>query len=479
MTTKRTLPATAPDVSDILKEPAKSDSDLFLDSVNALVDERLVQEREKLEAEREAEKQSAKLENGKPADEIGLSDTWLEANKSDYLFNSDTSHWLKFDTGFWKSDVHAAESSIESVIKRQCSSSGLRRRFANHKTIRGSLGIARNHISAKSDEFNANPNLLGMPGGTVLELDATTERKALPEDRLTLHTAVKPNLKKSPVKWFAFLDEAMNGDKQMIKFLQASCRYMLTGEITTPYVWIITGVSGTGKSVFTNTIARVMGDYAVTLSDRAFSGRDEHSTVIAAIEHKRMALSSEVKGKLKSALVKAISGGDRISARRMRQDAREFQPQCKLVFTCNGLPSVDVDSAMRRRLLIVPFDHKPDDKDVNVNLMRELKAEHGAILEWMIEGSEIVIPESVRSLSDEFMDSQDLIKQFIDTRCYFGADEWVSVIALFTAYQAYCKERNKSAGSKISFGKEVEQMPDIRKERTGKAWNWIGLQLKS
>ena len=477
MTRKRKAPDKAPDVSDILKEPSKSDPQIFLEAVKDVI---------KDEQKHENTRGNAKLENGEWADEIGLSDSWLEANPSDYLYNSDTNLWLNFHDGLWSVNVHAAERSMADVIERQCSSSGLRRKLANHKTIRGSLAIASASVLAYSDEFNANTELLGMPGGSVLDLDSMIERPADPEDMLTMQTAVKPVLTRSPKKWFAFLDEAMQGDKQMIKFLQASCKYWLTGEIREPYVWILTGISGTGKSVFTNTVSNVLGDYAVTLSERAFIGRDEHSTVIAAIEHKRMALSSEVKGKLKSGLVKSISGGDRISARRMRQDAREFQPACSLVFTCNGLPSVDVDSAMRRRLLIVPFDHKPDDEDVNVNLMHDLKDEYGGILEWMIEGGEINIPSAVRSLSDEFMDAQDMVKLFVGERCKtehkHDEHDDVTVADLFAAYSKFCESKHKGAGSKISFGKEVanllprvEKTTDYRNGKTVRVWQGISL----
>ena len=54
--------------------------------------------------------------------------------------------------------------------------------------------------------------------------------------------------------------------------------------------------------------------------------------------------------------VKAITGGDKVSARFMRQDFFEYVPQFKLVIAGNHKPSIrNVDEAMKRRLHLIPF----------------------------------------------------------------------------------------------------------------------------
>ncbi len=60
------------------------------------------------------------------------------------------------------------------------------------------------------------------------------------------------------------------------------------------------------------------------------------------------------------AKVKAITGGDPVTARFMRQDNFTFSPQFKLMIAGNHAPSLrNVDEAMRRRLNILPFVVKP------------------------------------------------------------------------------------------------------------------------
>jgi hypothetical protein len=54
--------------------------------------------------------------------------------------------------------------------------------------------------------------------------------------------------------------------------------------------------------------------------------------------------------------IKALTGGDEITARFMRQDFFDFDPTFKLFIAGNHKPRLHtIDEAMRRRLLLVPF----------------------------------------------------------------------------------------------------------------------------
>ena len=75
-----------------------------------------------------------------------------------------------------------------------------------------------------------------------------------------------------------------------------------------------------------------------------------------------------------------MTGGDRISARFMRQDFFEFIPQFKLTIIGNHKPVLrNVDEAARRRFLIVPFERKPIKPDRE--LERKLMMAAGGILQ--------------------------------------------------------------------------------------------------
>lgn len=57
--------------------------------------------------------------------------------------------------------------------------------------------------------------------------------------------------------------------------------------------------------------------------------------------------------------VTALTGGDTIAARFMRENFFEFQPQFKLVFAGNHKPQIrNANEAIRRRLNLIPFKVK-------------------------------------------------------------------------------------------------------------------------
>ena len=395
-----------------------------------------------------------------PITEFSIADNWVEDFGHEFIFNTDDDVWLSFRDGFWARNKHAAENSVKSTIERLCSGSVLQK-FARHLRVLHTLGIARNRCYANASEFDANPNLLGVPGG-VVDLSTSKLRGAVQSDMLTLKTSVQPN-KRKPTKWLKFLDEALAGDDEMIQFLRASVKYWISASMEHQMFWIICGDSGTGKSTFISCIQSILGDYAITLSDKALSGNShEHSTILAALEGKRLAVSSEVHGSLRGELIKRISGGDKISARRMRADAREFQPVCKIVMTSNELPSVPADNAIRRRIKLVPFESRP--KKENPNLLNELKAEHGAILAWAISGKslhEVGVPALVTSLSAEYVDSEDSFKCWLDECCvidFQDVQHYAEFALLFESYQDYCRRFSvKPIGSR-SFGDRLHRL---------------------
>ncbi len=86
--------------------------------------------------------------------------------------------------------------------------------------------------------------------------------------------------------------------------------------------------------------------------------------------------------------IKALTGGDPITARFMRQDFFTFMPQFKLFIAGNHKPGLrNVDEAIRRRLNLIPFVVRipPKERDPRA-WPRNLKAEWGGILQWAIDG---------------------------------------------------------------------------------------------
>jgi putative DNA primase/helicase len=124
------------------------------------------------------------------------------------------------------------------------------------------------------------------------------------------------------------------------------------------------------------------------------------------------------------------TGGDKISARFMRQDFFEFTPQFKLFITGNHKPGLrNVDEAMRRRFHLIPFTVTIPKTDRDPMLAEKLKAEWPGILQWMINGTSkwaakgLRRPKAVEDATREYLESEDTLLNWIEDKCECGKNK--------------------------------------------------------
>ena len=138
--------------------------------------------------------------------------------------------------------------------------------------------------------------------------------------------------------WLAFLSTVM-GDPEMIEYLRRVCGYCLTGLITEHVLFFLYGTGANGKSVFINTLRGIMGSYHVTAPVDTFTITygSSHPTDLAGLQGARLvtAIETEQGKRWAESKIKALTGGDEITARFMRQDFFSFTPTFKLMIAGN------------------------------------------------------------------------------------------------------------------------------------------------
>ena len=164
---------------------------------------------------------------------------------------------------------------------------------------------------------------------------------------------------KCPI-WLQFLAEITGGDQNLQDFLQRMFGYALTGVTTEHALFFLYGTGGNGKSVFINTISGILAEYHKPAPIETFtaSQSERHPTDLAGLRGARCvtAVETEEGRRWAESKIKALTGGDRISARFMRQDFFEYVPQFKLIIAGNHKPGLSsVDEAIRRRFNLIPF----------------------------------------------------------------------------------------------------------------------------
>jgi P4 family phage/plasmid primase-like protien len=330
--------------------------------------------------------------------------------------------------------------------------------------------------------------VLGTPAGTI-DLKTGKLRTASPDDYITKQTSVAPE-SGEPERWLTFLRESLGDNEDTIRFLQQWCGYCLTGLTNEHALFFIYGPGGNGKSVFLNTIAAIMGDYAVTAAMETFtvSKFDRHPTELAMLAGARMVTASETEeGRAwAEAKVKQMTGGDPITAHFMRKDNFTFRPQFKLTIAGNHAPALlNVDDAMKRRFNIVPFTVKPAKPDRQ--LEEKLRAEHGKILAWAIKGCldwldrGLVRPAPVTEATADYFESQDLFGQWVAEDCETGPEKWESPTPLYNAWCAYSREAGEDPGTMKLFTQNLQKRgyPSKRTGQKGRFYDGIALPKKA
>jgi P4 family phage/plasmid primase-like protien len=287
----------------------------------------------------------------------------------------------------------------------------------------------RGPLAIQEEALDRDRMLLATPTGTV-DLRTGELREPEPTDYMTMCTAVGPATPGTPAPtWMRFLEEATGNDHELIAFLQRWAGYCLTGETIEHALVFCYGPGGNGKSVFTNTIAGILGSYATVAPMDTFTAQvgDRHPTDLAGLRGARLATASETEeGRAwAESRIKQMTGGEPITARFMRQDFFTYVPNFKLLLIGNHKPVLrNVDEAARRRFRIVPFIRKPANPDPR--LADKLRDEWSAILRWAIDGclawqrEGLRVPQVVKSTSDQYFEQQDTFGAWAAERCVFA-----------------------------------------------------------
>ena len=400
------------------------------------------------------------------ADQDGVIRAFTAKHKDDLRFDHTAGSWFKWDGNCWRAERtklahHYARRMATRMAKRDPKAKALLSVPTWEAVERGARTVRQ--FAVTSEHWNRDMMLLGTPGGTV-DLRTGELRPGNPSDHVSRLTAVAPiprdqfDPARDCPKWLAFLNEALDGDAEAIRFLQMWGGYSLTGVTKEQALVFVHGVGGSGKSTSINTMADILSEYAINVATSTLTAakHDAHPEEIARLDGARMAWASETeKGRAWAEnRVKSLTGGDKITARFMRQDSFEFTPQMKLVIVGNNAPSLTtVDEAIKRRFIILPFDHPPKHRDND--LPAKLQKEWPGILAWMIEGcldwqaNGLIRPEVARKATESYFETQDTFQQWLEECCTVGENAADSNDNLWASWQTFAYRHGEEPGNRI------------------------------
>ncbi|HVI86835.1 MAG TPA: phage/plasmid primase, P4 family [Dongiaceae bacterium] len=377
--------------------------------------------------------------------------------------------WLLWDGKRWQIDSTLRAFDLSRHICRASASQSekpnVAAKVASAPTVAAVQRLARadRRMAATVDQWDTDPWLLNTPGGTV---DLRTGAMYPPrrDGYMTKITAVSPG-GECPI-WCSFLDRVTGGNTDLASFLQRMAGYCLTGITREHALFFIYGTGGNGKGVFLNTLTAILGDYSAVANVDAFTATsgDRHPTDLAMLRGARFVTAQETEEgrRWAESRIKALTGGDPITARFMRQDFFTFTPHFKLVIAGNHKPGIrNVDDAMRRRLHLIPFTVKIAASERDPNLPDKLRAEWSGILRWAIQGTQewlehgLQPPAIVRDATDEYLAEEDLVERWIGECCAIAKSAQASMTDLFVSWREWCQRSGELEGSQKRFAQNL------------------------
>jgi len=313
--------------------------------------------------------------------------------------------------------------------------------------------------------FDTHPWKLNVLNGTI---DLKTGELGQPK-RSDLITHISPVVYDANARcptWLKFLDRIFAGDAVMIAFIQRLFGYTLTGVVREQKLFFLYGIGANGKTTLVEIIAFILGDLAQavpfnTFAEKYGGGADggAPNPHIARMQGARMIAASEVDAgrRLATALIKNLTGGDKISARFLHREIFEFYPQFKPFIFGNHQPVIkETDKGIWRRVLLIPFEVVIPDAEHGKGLELRLKDEASGILRWALEGcldwnhNGLQPPPKVTQATADYKAEQDVLGRFLEeyTERVKGAS--VQSGDLHKHYLAWCDVNNEQSASKLT-----------------------------
>lgn len=413
-----------------------------------------------------------------PITEDGIALVFVERWKASYRWSPGLG-WM-FNTGpLWERDELLRHFDDARTLCRQAAgistTDGDKRRVASAKTVAAVVTMARadQRIVIPTEAWNADPMLLNTPGGLVdLRTGAFIARTG---HYLTQITEVAPDFHAPAPVFRQFLLDVTKGDAELAGYLQRVIGYCLTGETREQAMFFLHGVGANGKSTLVDLVMWLAGSYAIKLPSKILmtTRNEEHSTGVAQLHGKRLAVSSELdEGQhFNEPLLKELTGDTVIRARFMRGDFFSFTPTQKHVIVGNYKPRLrGGDAAIARRMQLVPFDARFDAACRDPRMLEKLKAEGPAVLAWAVRGavewhrSGLGAPQRVREASAEYMQDHDDLQMWIEERCERSGEAKSS--SLYRDYSLWKQQRGEHAPALTSWADRLGRIEGISKRKS-------------
>lgn len=320
----------------------------------------------------------------------------------------------------------------------------------------------------------APPNLIGFRNG-ILNINTGELLPFSPEYIITNKIPWDYNAGAYDEEVDKTLNKMSCNDTDIRALLEECIGYCFYRMNTIRKAFILTGSGSNGKSTFISVLNRILGDENVSAMDLKNLG-DRFSK--ATLFKKLANIGDDISDEFISdpSLFKKIVSGDRIQAEFKGQDAFEFNPYVKLVFSANSIPRMkDKTGAVISRLVIIPFnatfnENDPDfDPDIKRKLCCQTSIEY--FIKLGVDGLQRVLMNKRFTKSVKVQKELDDYEEFNNPVIGFFKEQDEGYIfredikTIHLAYSAYCQENGYIPESSNQFGRTVKSLYGVESKQ--------------
>ena len=349
-------------------------------------------------------------------------------------------------------------------------------------------------IAVRTEDLDRDLMSLNVANGTI-DLRTGELRKHDPKEMWTRITPIAFDPAAKCPMWEQTLSECLaypNGDSdnETVEYFQRMVGYCLTGRVEEDALFLWYGRGANGKSMVIEILQALLAGFTAAVDFHTFcergTGTAEYTK--ARFNGARIVTCIETNAdkKLDEALVKSITGRDRIPARNPYGRPFDFEPTHKLVIAANHKPKIQGnDHGIWRRIHLVPFEiqfgeafGRPKDGMRGAKLLRELPG----ILAWAVRGSmewcrrfeaegKGLDPTSrCRLAVQEYQEQMDTTAGFFDKCVVAAPNRRTARPEVYKAYTMHCQEQMIEPLKNREFGRLLDEYGFRVRRSNGVGW---------
>lgn len=283
-----------------------------------------------------------------------------------------------------------------------------------------------------------------------------------------------------------FLNEIFEDDQELVELIREMIGYIIMGG--RPFLhkaFALYGGGRNGKSTLLSIMMALIG--AENYSVVPMSSIDKPFSAVM-LDGKLANIVGETPGDgINTEAFKSLVAGEPMIASFKGKDEFVINPIVRLIFACNNMPIFsEHTTAIRERLVMIPFNKIFKGEDVDVHLYEKLKEELPGILNFALHGvgrvmslGKISEPQRSSELKDVFIEETDSVYAFYKECCFESSSQgFMPSFLFFKKYNDYCKASNRKPRKDCGFYKAFKKyVPERFYKETNKTSGYQNLSV--